>query len=1524
MPLNWNEIRPLDGSQSHGFEELCAQLARAESPQDARFERKGAPDAGVECYCVLDNRSEWGWQAKYFDTMNKSRWAQLDRSVEMALDKHPALIRYFVCIPLDRSDARISGQKATLQRWNERVEKWCGWAQDRNMSVEFVWWGGSELLERLSQSEHIGRVYFWFGQRVFDKPWFKERLDEAVTAAGPRYTPEIHIDLPIVRDLEIFGRSESVFEELKSLAKGIRTTFQHLEWESGSQKDDRNELPSVQGLSDLIDGILHEFSRIKPEPIGDLPFTDITKKITSAIEEVDTISESLSQLEREYLANKTNDAESRSYNNLFRGRFHYVYQLRDELEEARSSLEHANSIASSRLMLLKGKAGTGKTHLLCDFAKKRLASAAPSILFMGQRFVANDAPWTQALQQLDLPGMSAEQFIGALEAAAQAAGHRVLLIIDALNEGQGRIIWPAHLAAFLETLKKSLWVGVLLSVRSEYEEVVIPKAVYERAVHLEHHGFDEHEYDATQTFFAYYDLEFPSTPILQPEFRNPLFLKTICLGLKASGEKRLPRGFHGITKVFDLFLRAINKRLAESLGFNPGDQLVLGALEKLADRLIVTDERWLERREAENIVDELLPNREFERSLYRGLVVEGILTEEMVWREKNVRSEIVYISYDRFADHAIAASLLRTYLDVNTPQAAFEEGGPLSFIWDNEERVSPGLLEALCIQVPELVYQELVSLAPALLNLWSIGEAFRQSIVWRRLDAFSEKTREVLNQLTQNEYDLHNTLEVLLTVATVEGHSFNAESLDKRLRRDSMPERDAWWSVYLHRAWGTHGAIDRLVDWASAVKQDSRLDKKTVELCSITLAWMLTTSHRFLRDRATKALVSLLTNRCDLVIRLVDRFSDVNDPYVAERIYAVTYGVAMRSHDTIGVGRLALLVYEKIFVDGVPPVHILLRDYARLVIERAIYLGANLDIDKCLIRPPYKSTWPRIPDENEVRSLVPDLSTETPNNERTDWERVTIKMSVMDDGDFARYVIGTNSHSTNWLSLRIDDEPWRPPDDRMRMLLQRLNAEEWSAFEKYQHAEGIVLGQQLSRYWSAIVENLDSQTSEEGDDQKGYAEQSLEVTLESLRSTLTKEHLAEFDDILLAKDQDSDKVPPYFDLRLIQRYILWRVFDMGWTSERFGAFDRSVNGGSTSLNASKPERMGKKYQWIAYHEILAHIADNYQYRERFREDEDALIYEGPWDSFLRDIDPSCTLSSTSGGTSCAGHDPPWWAPFRYDNWSDSASHQEWIERKSDIPGMENFLKVTEPDDESYWINIDSSLHWQQTPPADVEPHDVDRRNLWMACADYFLRAEDSAAFVKWAKAVDFWGRWMPESATLHEMYLGEYMWSPVFRHFNRPYYGIEGWTQPGKDCPVSVRAATCSYLKEYGGFDCSVDETYSLRMPDHKFIERLGLKWSGNGADYLDESGTLIAFDPTAHKDGPSALLIREDVLRQYLSEHRLALCWVVLGEKNVYTNQRQRPEEWHGRLRISGVGVLEDRGPRTWLQYFHDDRQRA
>ena len=383
-----------------------------------------------------------------------------------------------------------------------------------------------------------------------------------------------------------------------------------------------------------------------------------------------------------------------------------------------------------------------------------------------------------------------------------------------------------------------------------------------------------------------------------------------------------------------------------------------------------------------------------------------------------------------------------------------------------------------------------------------------------------------------------------------------------------MPDRDAWWSTYLHGVWRDNGPVDRLVDWTSEVSISDALDAEMVDLCAISLAWMLTTSNRLLRDRATKALVSLLTGRFESAVRLVDRFADVDDPYVAERIYAVAYGVAMRTHNFGQVERLASLVYTRVFASGRPPAHILLRDYARGVVERAVHLGGELTVDERLLRPPYASDWPDIPDDDAIGPLMPDSTRGSYDSRDIEWSKNTIGVSIL-HGDFSSYVIDRSVR--NWLSLPSDSEPWQSPNVRMEALLCSLSESEQLAWREFSDAEEC-LSDLIRKSLPIVLDRSDAGAKDAnasphrgGDSpfhhpeiQAAYerAQHGVETARQALRLRLTEDRHRQLADILWARKKGSGDRAPSFDSKLVQRYVLWRVFDLGWTPDRFGSFDR--------------------------------------------------------------------------------------------------------------------------------------------------------------------------------------------------------------------------------------------------------------------------------------------------------------------------------------------------------------------------------
>ena len=779
MNLDLMTIRPLNGSRSKGFEELCAQLARRESPDGADFQRKGTQDAGVECFSILESGQEWGWQAKYFHTLETPQWRQVDDSVRTALTKHPDLIRYFVCIPLDRPDAREGRRWSAMEHWRRRVEKWRRWASDKGMDVEFEWWGQSELLSRLSQPDCAGLLQFWFDSQGFNDTWFRSRLGEAFETAGPRYTaryePGVHVDLPITNKLEMFGRTETAFDRIRLSAREVRRAIPTIERANSSGRRDE-ELES--DLSNLVRKVRSALGALPGvyRPDGMSAIDDIVSNVSQAAGEAFRIGDAFHMRMAEYAAEDSAPGDrTGAHDNPYRERRYEVARLERNLDECYRRLSEFATISNRDPLILNGQGGTGKTHLLCDFAKMRVEAGAPTVLLMGQQFLSLDSPWAQALERLDLRRLSSEQFIGSMEAAAQAANSRALIIIDALNEGRGRERWQDNLASFLAPLRNSQWIGVILSIRSPYEDYVVPDQVLTQAATVTHEGFANVEFEATRTFFDHYGIEFPSAPLLQPEFRNPLLLKTLCQGLQRLGKRTLPRGSSGVTSIFDTCLRAINITLADRLDYDRGDNLVRDAIVEIARYLSKEglDQRWLPKKVARRVAGDLLPGRNYSDSLYRALVSEGLLLETITGGVESPQ-EVVQIAYERFADHVIVDTILNERMGMDTQENAFRTQGELASLTDESKYLPHGILEALCIQVPERTGRELMELVPEFKGLPNIRDCFRQSIVWRKIDAFTESTRSIFNEVTFAEgygrqWELHESLETLLTVSTIPG-----------------------------------------------------------------------------------------------------------------------------------------------------------------------------------------------------------------------------------------------------------------------------------------------------------------------------------------------------------------------------------------------------------------------------------------------------------------------------------------------------------------------------------------------------------------------------------------------------------------------------------------------------------------------------------------------------------------------------------------------------------------------------------
>ena len=161
--FHWTNIISLNSSQNDAFEELLCQLAKKEDIQNKKgFIKVGNPDGGVECYVILDDGNEIGFQAKWFlSTPQDTQWNQVEHSFKTALQTHSKMVTYYVAIPQDRADPRVPNRISFMDKWNEKVKKWKKFAKDTyGRDIEFEYWGSSELITRLGKDENAGLKSF--------------------------------------------------------------------------------------------------------------------------------------------------------------------------------------------------------------------------------------------------------------------------------------------------------------------------------------------------------------------------------------------------------------------------------------------------------------------------------------------------------------------------------------------------------------------------------------------------------------------------------------------------------------------------------------------------------------------------------------------------------------------------------------------------------------------------------------------------------------------------------------------------------------------------------------------------------------------------------------------------------------------------------------------------------------------------------------------------------------------------------------------------------------------------------------------------------------------------------------------------------------------------------------------------------------------------------------------------------------------------------------------------------------------
>ena len=1385
--MNWTEIRPLNGSQNDGFEELVCQLANKELiPNKKQFIRNGKPDAGVECYCVLNDDKEVAWQAKYFtSSFSATQWAEIDSSVITALDKHTLLTKYIIAFPINPPDARLPRQKSMREKWDEHVSKWKNWAAQKNMSVEFVPWWESDIIERLQLPDNAGLFYFWFHQQEFTSDWFNNINNKSIADLGVRYTPELNVELDIAKIFDGLLRN-SRFNDL------FYTSLDNLLIACDKVLKSCKDLTTFnESISSNMGKLVNAFD-IKN--LNHCPLQIPIQQYCNIISDFSDCCDGIMNYYIEEEGKIQKELNEHRFYHKYGSEIHYVRGLQETLYTFSQFINSATcKLANTPILLLEGDAGVGKSHLFADVVKR--ADGTTAFLLLGQYFTSQDSPWTQIKRICDI-NCSEDEFWGSLNAKAESEQRRIVLFIDAANEGSGKSFWKNYINGFITTIAKYEWLGLAISVRSTYTKLLFPKDSVNRFIRYKHEGFGEKEGEAIHIYFKAYDIPLPDTPILQTEFQNPLFLKLFCIGQQNNRNRIGVSHINHLDAIIKNYISGIENQLADRLDYNASLQIVEKAINTLIDYMVVNNKTIITYEQAYLELDTICTRYHINNSLLEELISEGIFI-------KNAYNEIeyVYFAYERLGDYLTAKHLLEK---ANNIDNAFIEGGELfNYVRDIYACTSnQGLIDAFSILVPTLTGREFFEFIPHVKDYHAIAESFINSMLWRQVEQMSDEVRTYLMSI--NDRGLHQLFwNTCLSISTIPNHAFNANFLHQHLSKFTLADRDCWWIPFLKFQCLYDSPAKTLINWAWSFEDISHISNESVKLTAITLSWFLASTNRSLRDSSTKALICLLKRRIGVLIDVLRLFENVNDPYIYERLYAVAFGCAVRMDNKKELTELSQYVYETIFKDKeeVYP-HILLRDYAREIIEYANYKGCALSAPIEEIRPPYHSTLPK----------------KFPSNEKIDTK------------------------------YKLD---YQAKD-----------------FKDYYYSQNSILHSMVTEY---------------GRGTGGYGDFGRYVFQAGLRCF----------------DINYDGLSNYAVRLIFEKY--------GYDKEKHGKFDRECVSYSWHYhNGGRNERIGKKYQWLAYYELLARVSDNCQkYDDSFSDKIEP--YNGPWNPYVRDIDPTILIHNT--GSFHVLHPKYWWEISPEINMSED--NKTWMTHKDDLPSPNKLIDISNDNGEE-WLALEYHPEWDEEKHLGEEKYDSPKKKIWYQIRSYLVREEDYQKVIEWINGKNFRGRWMPEKTGWYELFNREYYWSPGFREFDKRY--IEE-TESSEEFQLNDNAtglyiANCfvttkAYFWEEE-FDHSKDDSFNINIPSKLIYDKMHLQHSDNEGEFVDAANNLICFDPSVYNNSFSALLIKKQPFLDFLKNNNLKIFWTLLSEKQIIgggfsANYNPPP------LDISGVYYLDD-----------------
>lgn len=652
-----------------------------------------------------------------------------------------------------------------------------------------------------------------------------------------------------------------------------------------------------------------------------------------------------------------------------------IHSLEDIYKKSNYNQRRLNT-ADSRIFLIKGNAGLGKTHYVCHISRK-LVKKQNVYLFFGSQFGGGKSIEDQICMFLHWENVDIER----LDNEMTTQGRYALFIIDALNEGPDAQWWNSHLRSLCDNILSNYSNIKLIVTSRTPTDGYFPEDRYE-VEEYRMPGFIDIQ-QAVLKYFKEYDIKIDKDEAItmyRNDFRTPLFLKMFCEVHKnhpflsnEAGRERSYIYYHYLSEVKNI-------EVSQIVDEDPEKNVTFRYMMDVARASVLSYNcSTIPRRKARYYGDKICRWRTWSHSLLHAAEQENLLMPVQRWYDEDD-----HYHNDVMFEYQTLGDFLKAYSFINIPKGDDKKLEDIYNIATLSDRASFSdrgyFLKALFSEWDGV---SKVVLDNGLTNNEWINSALKESL------EYNGRQKKVVAQWLKSNV----TPKMLVSFIDLYSHE---EIIDwhNQMCGMTLHERDIRWTTLVN------GMLESETgeDFRDEIEQlKNNAGERTQDIVTI-LCWMLTSSNPIQRNIILRELVTMLRANVDIIIPTIDMFKECNDPYVMEYLYAAIYGVVLRIREKDSIIEIAQKIYDVHYKDNCNiPMDVSVRQWTLMILEKAKDIKVEIDFHDAV--PPF-TTQP-IPE-------VPNVDGNNGDMFGTDKASQHIYWSLYGMGDFARYVLGSD------------------------------------------------------------------------------------------------------------------------------------------------------------------------------------------------------------------------------------------------------------------------------------------------------------------------------------------------------------------------------------------------------------------------------------------------------------------------------------------------------------------------------------